>query len=52
MPGNVWEWTDDEYRRAYDLDARPDSSARVLRGDSWNDVTFAVRSACRVGSEP
>jgi hypothetical protein len=50
--GNVWEWTDDEYRRAYDLDAPPDSSARVLRGGSWNDDAYFVRSAFRYGLVP
>lgn len=50
--GNVWEWTADEYRAAYDLDAPPDSSARVLRGGSWGSDTFVVRSAYRDRDQP
>jgi formylglycine-generating enzyme required for sulfatase activity len=45
--GNVLEWTADEYRHEYSLVAPPDSSARVLRGGSWDFDTFFVRSACR-----
>jgi len=52
MLGNVWEWTEDEYRRAYDLDLPPDSSARVSRGGSWFDIAFVARSAFRVDDRP
>jgi formylglycine-generating enzyme required for sulfatase activity len=50
--GNVWEWTDDEYRRVYALDEPPDSSARVLRGGSWYNDAFFVRSAYRLHDQP
>jgi formylglycine-generating enzyme required for sulfatase activity len=52
MLGNVWEWTDDEYRRVYDLQALPDGCARVLRGGSWDYDSFSVRSAFRSVNEP
>lgn len=47
MHGNVWEWTADEYRKAYSRNTLPDSSARVLRGGSWNLLADYCRSAIR-----
>jgi formylglycine-generating enzyme required for sulfatase activity len=50
--GNVWEWCEDRYRRAYTRDKPPDSSARVLRGGSWGLDTSVVRSAFRIHGPP
>jgi len=54
MLGNVWEWTDDLYRKQYTRrpDAPVDSSARVLRGGSWYNVADGLRSAYRDLSHP
>jgi formylglycine-generating enzyme required for sulfatase activity len=53
--GNVWSWTQDCYHENYNgapmdgsaWEAGCDSSARVLRGGSWNYLTRLLRSACR-----
>ncbi len=52
--GNVWEWVQDRWHRNYkgapaDGSAwdRGDASARVLRGASWENVPWGLRSACR-----
>jgi len=55
MHGNVWEWTQDYYKKTYDgspSDSSPwnlDSTGkgRVLRGGSWDDYPGYLRSAYR-----
>ncbi len=42
MAGNVWEWTESWYN----------SSARVLRGGSWNNSTGSLRSWYRYYGNP
>ena len=57
--GNVWEWTQDCWNEDY-AGAPSDSRARetgeceqrVLRGGSWGDVPWLLRSADRGKSEP
>ena len=61
MLGNVWEWCQDTYHENYN-GAPTDGSAwgslgdkkanMLLRGGSWDDVPFNVRSAYRVGNVP
>lgn len=58
MLGNVWEWTEDCWHKAYlgaPADARPwtekGCTRHVLRGGSWDNVPVFVRSAARVGAE-
>ena len=57
MHGNVWEWAEDCWHDSY-ASAPADGSAwtsggdcsrRVLRGGSWNDVPWYLRSAKRSG---
>jgi formylglycine-generating enzyme required for sulfatase activity len=54
MHGNVWEWCSDRFG-AYAEEHQSDpkgtfgSSARVLRGGSWNDHAWFARSASREG---
>jgi len=53
--GNVWEWCQDVYQAAYSRDKPDDptgSSARVLRGGSWNNYADGLRSAYRVLNHP
>jgi formylglycine-generating enzyme required for sulfatase activity len=50
--GNVLEWCQDEYCRAYAQDKSPDSSALVVRGGSWNDNAAHVRCARRQSQQP
>jgi formylglycine-generating enzyme required for sulfatase activity len=52
MSGNVLEWCEDCYRERYDRDKPPESSARVLRGGSWNDYADFARSAYRNYGRP
>ena len=52
MLGNVLEWTADEYRESYDREKLPDSSARVLRGGSWDGYAYRCRSAFRGDGHP
>ena len=57
--GNVWEWTQDCWNESY-TDAPTDSRAwetgeceqRVLRGGSWGDVPWLLRSADRSMNDP
>ncbi|MFZ5881938.1 MAG: SUMF1/EgtB/PvdO family nonheme iron enzyme [Chloroflexota bacterium] len=57
MAGNVYEWTSTLYR-SYPYDAHDgrenmdSSDIRVLRGGSWNDAGYFVRSADRDGGTP
>jgi formylglycine-generating enzyme required for sulfatase activity len=59
MSGNVWEWVNDWYSSTY-YASSPSSNptgpatgtARVLRGGSWNLVTFNVRSSYRFFGTP
>jgi len=53
--GNVLEWCQDEYRAAYrpdNVDDPTSSSARVLRGGSWDSSAVGLRSACRATIHP
>jgi formylglycine-generating enzyme required for sulfatase activity len=57
MLGNVWEyvndWLDSYPSSAQSDPAGPvDSSHRVIRGGSWNDVAGNVRSSTRSGNQP
>jgi formylglycine-generating enzyme required for sulfatase activity len=57
MAGNVWEWTSSLYwKYPYrDGDGREDptsSDPRVMRGGSWKNRSYEVRSAIRSGSDP
>ncbi len=42
MAGNVWQWTADDY----------DKSTKVVRGGSWGNDAYYVRSAYRSGNAP
>jgi formylglycine-generating enzyme required for sulfatase activity len=54
MHGNVWEWCQDGYatKAAGTQDAAGASTDRVLRGGSWFNVTYDVRSSYRVDDAP
>lgn len=64
MHGNVWEWCEDVYRSDLGDTAAVDSIStaldapasgtlnRVLRGGSWNDFGWSVRSAYRFSLAP
>jgi formylglycine-generating enzyme required for sulfatase activity len=53
--GNVWEWTCSESTNKYNGKEKQcvtTASHFVLRGGSWNDGPWVVRSADRYGHEP
>jgi formylglycine-generating enzyme required for sulfatase activity len=61
MHGNVWEWCADDWHDNYKsapsdgsiwLSSDKASSAKVLRGGSWNDGPGGCRSAVRNGINP
>ena len=61
MHGNVWEWCEDAYEaKAYasrnetttDPKGTSGLKSRVLRGGSWNYVSYGARSAMRLGGAP
>ena len=53
--GNVWEWVEDCWHKSYDgapgdgsvWTSGGDCRIRVLRGGSWNNVPWSLRSAYR-----
>lgn len=54
LSGNVWEWCEDCWHATYVGHPRDGSawvesgcSSRVVRGGSWNNLTFNVRAALR-----
>jgi len=56
MMGNVWEWTEDCYNTSYNGAPANGSvwlagncNLRVLRGGSWFNLPWIVRSANRIG---
>jgi formylglycine-generating enzyme required for sulfatase activity/serine/threonine protein kinase len=58
MHGNVWEWVEDEYA-VYPKDGGTEEAARaaeggsrVLRGGSWGNNSFNVRSSYRSSAAP
>jgi formylglycine-generating enzyme required for sulfatase activity len=59
MHGNVWEWCRDRYSDRYyaqspaaDPSGPVEGDTRVLRGGSWNDAPWFVRSAFRTSRNP
>jgi len=59
MSGNVWEWCQDRWHDNYigaptdgSVWETGDSSARVLRGGSWNNNGQNCRSANRNNNSP
>ena len=56
MPGNVWEWCEDDWHSNYEgapsdgnawVEADRESTERLLRGGSWYNIPVYCRSACR-----
>ncbi|NRP86935.1 Serine/threonine-protein kinase pkn1 [Ensifer adhaerens] len=59
MAGNVWEWTEDCYRKKYGVEPadgsawlQGDCATRVIRGGGWNSSQDDVASASRSAAEP
>jgi formylglycine-generating enzyme required for sulfatase activity len=59
MAGNVWEWVLDWHTDYYDPNwpsdnptGSPTGTYRILRGGSWFDYDFSVRSAFRGRADP
>ncbi len=61
LVGNVWEWTDDCYLfniydqkpHAFPLATKgPNGCKRVIRGGSWSDNPWVLRSSMRESSRP
>ena len=55
MYGNVWEWVQDGYRKSLPGGKDPlvtGGSYRVLRGGSWDNDAWYLRSAYRAGNHP
>ncbi len=59
MSGNVREWVNDWYSGSYYASSPSTNppgpatgSDRVLRGGSWSDVTYLLRSSARISNTP
>ena len=59
MHGNVWEWVQDCWNKSYAGAPRDgnawtsgDCSQRVIRGGSWSNAPWLLRSAARDGEHP
>jgi formylglycine-generating enzyme required for sulfatase activity len=59
MSGNVWEWVNDWYSSTYYASSPPTNppgsssgTSRVLRGGSWHNGTFVLRSSYRFSGTP